>query len=261
MKKHTVLIPMLAAILVLAGCQNASEPAPQNADTAPPASAAVLSPASPEDERPGATRFIIDIRDRAQEEGLPTDEAVEPFFEDEAFVYSFPSIRSHYILVTYNNGNSEDIITALNAGRAAISDLDQFEIDYITEPKHSHTPAPADNIIEHTPVGYCGNTVTTISCFRVGKDGTEQWETSFWGDRSVALTDLLRHLDYSDDICRCLPEYTVDTEFGSGYGISLQEGYARYNDGQVSLTEQQLAVIRDIIDWLRSPEAPQLMID
>lgn len=38
-------------------------------------------------------------------------------------------------MVTYNNGNSEDIVTALNAGRATIADLDQFAIEYHAEPK------------------------------------------------------------------------------------------------------------------------------
>jgi hypothetical protein len=38
-------------------------------------------------------------------------------------------------MVVYNNGNSEDIVTALNAGRATIADLDKFGIEYHTEPK------------------------------------------------------------------------------------------------------------------------------
>ena len=40
-----------------------------------------------------------------------------------------------HTMVTYNNGNSEDIVTALNAGRATIADLDEFGIEYHTEPK------------------------------------------------------------------------------------------------------------------------------
>ena len=86
-------------------------------------------------EIPGGTRFIIEIRDRTEEEELDCAEAVELFYEDETTEYYFNVIKSHYIIVTYNNGNSEDIVTALNAGRATIADLDEFGIEYHTEPK------------------------------------------------------------------------------------------------------------------------------
>lgn len=112
--------------------------------------------------------------------------------------------------------------------------------------EHSHLPSGEGNVVEHEAAGYCGNTVTTVS--RDTRMGGEPWEASFWGDDSVALTDLLRYLDYSEDVCRCLPEYTVDTEFGTGYGVNLTEGYVRYNDSQVTLTEEQTAQIREIID-------------
>lgn len=111
---------------------------------------------------------------------------------------------------------------------------------------HSHQPYDGNNIVEHEEAGYCGNTVTTVSFLPMG-EGNE-WEKSFWGDDSVALTDLLRYLDYSGEICRCLPEYVVDTEFGQGYGINLSQGYARYGDGQAELTSEQIEDIRDILD-------------
>ena len=86
-------------------------------------------------EIPGGTRFIIEIRDRAKEEQLACTEAGELFYEDETYRYYFNVIKSQYIMVTYNNANSEDIVTALNAGRATIADLDKFGIEYHTEPK------------------------------------------------------------------------------------------------------------------------------
>lgn len=73
---------------------------------------------------------IIKIRDRVKEENLSCDTAFEKFYEDENNEYYFSVIKSHYIIVTYNNGISEDIITALNSGRATIFDLDEFDIDY-----------------------------------------------------------------------------------------------------------------------------------
>ncbi len=106
--------------------------------------------------------------------------------------------------------------------------------------EHHHALSDTDHTLEHDPAGYCGNTVTTVSC--------EAWEVSFWGGDSVALTDLLLYLDYSGDVCRCLPEYTVDTEFGTGYGVNLTEGYARHDGGQVPLTAEQVEEIRGILD-------------
>lgn len=55
-------------------------------------------------------------------------------------------------------------------------------------------------------------------------------------------------LDYSGDVCGCQPEYIVDTEFGSDYGISLTEYYARHDGRQVQLTEEQVLDIQEIID-------------
>lgn len=116
-------------------------------------------------------------------------------------------------------------------------------------PEHTHTPAAVSNVAEHEPGGYCGNTATTVAYTPMGKGSGEETAVSFWGSDSVALTDLLRWLDYREGLCRCLPEYTVETEFGDGaYGVSLRSGYARHNGGQVSLTEEQTAAIREIFD-------------
>lgn len=106
---------------------------------------------------------------------------------------------------------------------------------------HGHDPAVSPQmIVDDEPGGYCGNTVTKIKI--------DENEYSFWGEDSVRLTDMLLHLDYSGDICRCLPEYTVDTEFGSDYGINLTDFYVRHDGGQVQLTEDQVQEIREIID-------------
>ena len=77
---------------------------------------------------------IADIVDRTVTEQLPTDEAIEVFYEDGQYVYSFASIRSHLVMVTHQDGSTEDIKTALEAGRAAIIDLDRFGIHYYMEP-------------------------------------------------------------------------------------------------------------------------------
>lgn len=77
----------------------------------------------------------FEIRDREKEENLPCDTALEKFYEDESNEYYFSVIKSQYVVVTYNDGSSEYIATALNAGRVAITDLDEFGIEYRIESK------------------------------------------------------------------------------------------------------------------------------
>ena len=77
----------------------------------------------------------FEIRDRAKEENLPCDDALEKFYEDESNEYYFGAIKSHYVIVTYKDGTLEDIVTALYAGRVTIADLDKFGIEYYINPK------------------------------------------------------------------------------------------------------------------------------
>lgn len=115
------------------------------------------------------------------------------------------------------------------------------------EPGHSHQLAQEDNVLPHEEVGYCGNTITKV---RQNERLVEDpWEVSFWGSDSVALTDLLIHLDYSGEICRCLPEYYVDTEFSQEeYGLNLTSGYVRYGEGQAELTQEQVELLQGILE-------------
>ncbi|MBE6740408.1 MAG: hypothetical protein E7565_08845 [Ruminococcaceae bacterium] len=108
---------------------------------------------------------------------------------------------------------------------------------------HTHQPIETENG-EFESIGvYCGNTLTTVY-FDNGKS------YSFMSGNSVRVTDILRYLDYDKEkVCDCLPEYTVDTEFGIGYGINLTEGYARCDKGQADLTTTQLNELKKIIAW------------
>ena len=116
-----------------------------------------------------------------------------------------------------------------------------------TEKDHDHQLTEGDNIVPHEDIGYCGNTITKVS--PEPRTSGEDWKASFWGGDSVALTELLIHLDYSGEICRCLPEYYVDTEFSQEeYGLNLTSGYVRYGEGQAELTQEQVELIREILD-------------
>ncbi len=118
----------------------------------------------------------------------------------------------------------------------------------VSEPDHSHPAPESGNVVAHEPEGYCGNTVTTVRCIPMGKAGNG-WERSFWGGSSVGLSDFLRWLDYSGEVCRCLPEYYVKTEFAaSEYGINLSDGYVRFEGGQCQLTQEQTEWLKSAID-------------
>ena len=83
----------------------------------------------------GEQDLQFEIRDRAKEENLPCDDALEKFYEDESNENYFSAIKSHYVIVTYNEGTLEDIVTALYAGRVTIADLSKFGIEYYINPK------------------------------------------------------------------------------------------------------------------------------
>ena len=125
--------------------------------------------------------------------------------------------------------------------------------------EHSHTLVSDGNVVEHEPVGYCGNTVTTVRYEPMGKGEQECWQQSFWGGDSVALTDMLRWLDYSAEPCRCLPEYYVQTEFSaSEYGISLSEGYVRHEGGQCQLDAEQLRALTQLLKHVADDKTDDL---
>lgn len=112
---------------------------------------------------------------------------------------------------------------------------------YIIGGGHDHQSAQQPQTVDDPITGYCGNTQTTLYI-----DGEAY---PFMYSHSVTLTDLLVNLDYKPEkVCRCLPQYTVDTEFGS-YGISLTDSYARCENGQADLTPEQIETIKEIIDW------------
>ena len=61
--------------------------------------------------------------------------ALEPFWEDDANVYSFPCIKSQFVTVYYDDGTEENVVSALQAEWVTMDDLDTFGILYLTEPK------------------------------------------------------------------------------------------------------------------------------
>ena len=112
---------------------------------------------------------------------------------------------------------------------------------YVIKDDHSHTVTENPQTVDDPVTGYCGNTMTTIIL-----DGDEY---TFMGSDSVNLTDILINLKYDPmRVCRCAPEFTVNTEFGDPYGVNLKQGYARCEKGQADLTPDQVALIQQILN-------------
>lgn len=115
---------------------------------------------------------------------------------------------------------------------------------YITDADdtHAHMTALRPQTVAEPITGYCGNTQTTL--YIGGKEYT------FMYGHSVTLTDLLVNLDYNPDkVCRCMPQYKADTEFGKNYHIHLEYGFVRCDKGQAALTQEQIETIAEIIEW------------
>lgn len=79
---------------------------------------------------------IQSIRDYAREQNIPTDEAEEKFFEDDSHTYSFSSVKSQYVIVTFADGTEMPVKDALEKGYIKIRALDIYGISYHTEKKN-----------------------------------------------------------------------------------------------------------------------------
>jgi len=66
--------------------------------------------------------------------GFPT--ALEEIYEDDEYTYYLGYIKSSVIIVTYTNGEKENIKEALSKGNIKIKDLDEHNISYIKEQKN-----------------------------------------------------------------------------------------------------------------------------
>jgi len=82
-------------------------------------------------------KHISVIIDHTARDVLPSDDVIEPFYQDEEYRYSFPTRRSDTVIVYYKDGTTQPVREALARGKAIIRDLDQFGIHYLREPLDS----------------------------------------------------------------------------------------------------------------------------
>ena len=79
--------------------------------------------------------IVAEIIDMTENSDITTDSALQPFFEDEQYTYSYSSIKSDYVIVKFENGVEMTVAEALKAEYISISDLDTWDIHYIKESK------------------------------------------------------------------------------------------------------------------------------
>lgn len=108
---------------------------------------------------------------------------------------------------------------------------------------HSHLPAEEPQTIADPITGWCGNTSAVLYI------GSEAHAIN--GSDAIAVTNILINLDYDPEkLCRCMAEYTADTETDTGYEINLTEYFVRFQGGQAALTQEQVDALREIITAL-----------
>ena len=80
----------------------------------------------------GALSFeIIDKRGEQSD----WNDIVDTFYTDEDYKYSFPNWDMHkYVIVEYEDGITQNVKEALEAGYITIADLDIFNIEYLKSP-------------------------------------------------------------------------------------------------------------------------------
>lgn len=58
-------------------------------------------------------------------------ETLDEFYEDKNYKYYYNCLKSKYVIVEYTDGSEETVKEALKNNHIQISDLDQYNIDYV----------------------------------------------------------------------------------------------------------------------------------
>lgn len=81
---------------------------------------------------------VINIKDTTKDiKDFACAEALEQFYEDDKYTYYYSCIKSKYIIVKYESGYEETVSDALKNNRINITDLDNYNINYIKYDKEN----------------------------------------------------------------------------------------------------------------------------
>ena len=81
-------------------------------------------------------KLSYEIKARTLNSDYSCATALEKFYSDELYDYSFPCIKSNYVIVVFSNGSEKNIIDALNDKDVKVEDLDTFNIKYYKTEKN-----------------------------------------------------------------------------------------------------------------------------
>lgn len=79
---------------------------------------------------------VLEIVDKTEKiKNFNCAQALEDFYEDNNYTYSWNCIKGQYVVVKYESGYEETVENALKSGTITIEDLDNYNIKYIKEEK------------------------------------------------------------------------------------------------------------------------------
>ncbi len=145
---------------------------------------------------------LVSIEDLTVRDGMSTASALEKFYEDDEYTYSFGSIKSEYIECTFKDGSKLNIRTALEKGLVNISDLDIFGILYKKEEvKKPDLSNPLDKFFNDNDLqAYAEATVFETVEIDIDRDGTTEKCTLSRGTTSGLYTVIISA--YSDGVLK-----------------------------------------------------------
>ena len=117
----------------------------------------------------------ITIIDKSKEiKDFACDTALEKFYEDDKYVYSYPCIISDYIIVKYSDGTEETVKEALENNRIEIGDLDKFDISYIKQEKFQMYQETPPELFVYTDDNARAKALLGTYSWKIIKDGNEE---------------------------------------------------------------------------------------
>lgn len=102
------------------------------------------------------------------------DTALDPFYEDDKYVYSYPCIISDYIIVKYSDGTEETVKEALKNNRIEIGYLDKFDIDYIKVEKLQEELQTPPDLFVYIDDNTKAKALLGTYSWKITKDGIEE---------------------------------------------------------------------------------------
>ena len=128
-------------------------------------------------------------------------EALQQFYEDDNYRYSYSCIKSDYVVVKYKDGTEITVKDALASKKITISDLDKFNIKYYKEEKNNN---PNDDDVIIDPEEYEEDDHREEGTITVEKvincDGCVYAYFSAEGDEAKKLGSTLTPSEYTTDI-------------------------------------------------------------